>query len=99
MNAHSAAALLRLGDDVVDQRGLTGRLWTEDLDDTPLGHAAYAERVVERQRAGRDDVLHLGGLVPQPHDRALAKGLFNVAQGCVERLLLLCQFFAHVCCS
>jgi hypothetical protein len=42
-----AAAALGLGDDVVDERGLPGRLRAEDLDDAPTGQAADAESDVE----------------------------------------------------
>ena len=76
-----AAELLRLGEDVVDERGLTGGLRAEDLDDAPARHAADAEREVERQRAGGDRVdLHLGALVAHAHDAALAELALDLGQ-------------------
>ncbi len=45
-----AAQRLGLGDDVVDQRRLTGGLRAEDLDDPAARDAADPERQVERQR-------------------------------------------------
>ena len=53
MKAHSRRAL-GFGEHVVDQRRLTGGLGTEDLHDAALGHAADAEREVERQCPGGD---------------------------------------------
>ena len=44
-----AAAALRLGDHVVDERRLAGRLRAEDLDDAAARQAADAEREVERR--------------------------------------------------
>ena len=44
--AHSAQ-LLRLGEHVVDQRGLARGLGAEHLDDAPPGHATDPEREVE----------------------------------------------------
>ena len=46
-----AAAALRLGDHVVDERRLAGRLRAEDLDDAAARQSADAEREVERERA------------------------------------------------
>src|SRR4051812_26310678 len=69
-----AAELLRLGEDVVDERGLARGLRAEDLDDAPARHAADAEREVERERSGRDRLhAYLRALVAHPHDRALAE--------------------------
>ena len=60
--AHAAGAL-RLGDRVQRQRGLARRLGAVDLDDAAARQAADAEREVERDRAGRDDV-DLGAISP-----------------------------------
>ena len=56
--AHAAGAL-RLGDRVQRQRGLARRLRAVDLDDASARQAAAAERDVERDRAGRDDLDRL----------------------------------------
>ena len=71
--AHSAQ-LLRLGEYVVDHRGLARGLRAEHLDDAPPGHTADPERQVERERARGDRVAaHLRALVAHAHDRALAE--------------------------
>ena len=49
-----AAAALRLGDHVVDERRLARGLRAEDLDDAAARQPADPEREVERERAGRD---------------------------------------------
>ena len=51
-----AAALLGLGDDVLADGRLARRLRAEDLRDPAARDAADAEREVEGDRAGRDDV-------------------------------------------
>ena len=63
-----AAALLRLGDDVERQRGLAGRLRAVDLDDAAARQAADAERDVEAERAGGDDL----DVVDRPRRRRAA---------------------------
>ena len=60
----------------------------------PRGHAADAERDVQRQRAGGDRVdLHLGALVAHAHDGALAELALDLReralQGGVARLGVL----------
>ena len=49
-----AAAPLRLGHHVVDERRLARGLRAEDLDDPAARQPADAERQVERERAGGD---------------------------------------------
>ena len=81
-----AAAPLRLGDDVVDERRLPRGLRAEDLDDAAARQAADAEGDVQRERArgdGRDGDL---GLVAHLHDRALAVLPLDLAQRGVEGL-------------
>src|SRR5207247_184776 len=65
------AAALRLGDDVVDERRLAGRLRPEDLDDTPARKTPDAEREIERERAGRDRSDRHLAPVAHLHDRPL----------------------------
>ena len=75
-----AAAPLRLGDHVVDERRLARRLGAEDLDDPPAREPADAEREVERERSGGDRAdRHLGALVAHPHDGALAEVALDLA--------------------
>jgi hypothetical protein len=80
------ALLLGLGDDVVDERRLTGRLGAEDLDHAAARDAADAEPDVERQAAGRDGGGGHVRVVAELHDRALAELALDLGQGCVERL-------------
>ncbi len=75
-----AAALLRFGDDVLAQRRLAGRFRPINLGDAPARDAAHAQRQIERQRAGGDGFnLQVRGFA-QPHDRAFAKSLGDIAQ-------------------
>src|SRR5438105_13434259 len=79
-----AAAALRLGDHVVDERRLARRFGAEDLDDPAAGQAADSEREVEAERTGgnradgnRRAVVHL-------HHRALAELALDLAERDVE---------------
>ena len=82
-----AAELLRFGDDLQRQRRLARRLRSEDLDDAAARHAADAERVVDADGAGRNGVDRLdGALLAEPHDRALAELLFDLADGQLDGL-------------
>ena len=81
-----APQLLGLGEHVVDQRGLTGGLGTEDLDDAPARHPADAEREVERQRPGGDrGDTHLRTLVAHAHDAALAELALDLSKRPLQR--------------
>ena len=84
-----AAAALRLGDHVVDERRLARRLRAEDLDDAAARQAADAEREVERERAGRDRADRHLRLVAHLHDRALAELPLDLPEGDVESLLAI----------
>ena len=102
---HLAAGLLGLGNDMEGQGGLTGGLGAVDLNDPPLGDAADAQRQVQGQRTGGDDLHVQVGLVPQAHNGALAVHLLDVLHGGLNGFLLvaghgcgLCQlfvFFGH----
>ncbi len=87
MNAASAAALLRLGDDGEGEGRLAGGFRAENLHDAPARKAADAERAVDEDIAGRDDLdVHDLG-VAQPHDRAFAVFLRDLLDGEVEILV------------
>ena len=45
-----AAKLLRLSDNVVDERRLTGRFWPKELDDAAARHPADSKSEIERER-------------------------------------------------
>ena len=84
-----AARLLRLGDDVQGDRGLTGGFRSVDLDDASARHAADAECEVERDRTGGNGVhIHIQPLT-ELHDRTLAVILFDLSERCGQRLLLV----------
>ena len=88
---HLAAAFLGLGHDMEGQGGLTGGLRAVDLDDPPLGHAADAQRSVQRQGAGGDGIhLHFR-LVAQAHHSALAEVLLDLGDGRLQGLLLVAR--------
>ena len=84
-----AAAALCLGDHVVDERRLTGRLRAEDLDDPATRKPADAEREVERERAGRDGADRDLGLVVHLHHGALAELPLDLTERRVECLLAI----------
>ena len=78
----SAAVLLGFGDDVQGERRFTARFRPVDLDDTAAGEAADAEREIEGDRPGRDDVerhplLNLAHL----HDGAFAELTLDLSEG------------------
>src|SRR5262249_42321477 len=77
-----AAQLLGFGNDLQRERGLARRLRPENLDDAAARHATDAQGVVDADGAGRNGVDRLdGALLSQAHDRALAKLLFDLADG------------------
>ena len=79
------AGLLGVGDDVQREGGLAGRLGPVELDDAPAGEAPDAEREVEAERAGRDDLDALLRLdLAELHDGALAELLADLGEHGVE---------------
>ena len=82
-----AAELLHLGDDLQGERGLAARFRAVDLDHPAARQAADAERDVEAERAGGDDLDVVDHLAfAQPHDRALAELLLDLRQGGLQGL-------------
>ena len=82
-----AAELLHLGDDLQGERGLAGGLRAVDLDHPAARQAADAERDVEAERAGGDDLDVVDDLaLAQAHDRALAELLLDLRQGGLQGL-------------
>jgi hypothetical protein len=87
--AHTAE-LLRLGDQVVDKRRLTGGLRAEDLDDPSARDTADPERDIERQRAGGNRVnRNARPGVSHPHDGPLAELPLDLRQGTLKGSLSL----------
>ena len=81
MAAGGVGLLLRLRHRVQRQRGLARRFRPVDLDHAALGQAADAQRDVQAERAGGDDLDVLDHLAfAQPHDRALAELLLDLRQ-------------------
>ena len=81
-----AAGALRFGNDLQRQRRLARRLGSEDLGDAAAGQAADAERVVDADGAGRNGLGRGDGVAcAEPHDRALAELLLDLAHRNFER--------------
>ncbi|MNV55214.1 hypothetical protein D3C71_1474410 [compost metagenome] len=75
------AQLLHLGNHLQRERGLARRFRAIDLDHTATGQAAHAQRDIEAQRAGGDNLDVLDHLTfTQAHDRALAKLLLDLGE-------------------
>ncbi len=82
--SRSAAACLAFSHDVLAERGLAGRLGSENLGDPGLGDAADAKRHVEREGASGDGFhLHLMGFA-EAHNAALAVFFDDIVQSAVE---------------
>jgi len=94
-----AARLLRLGDRMDRQRRLARRFGAVDLDDTPFGIAAHAERHVERDRPRGND-RHVDDLAAvHAHDRPFAEILFDFVHDRAKHfeLVRVCLwFFCHI---
>ena len=82
-----ATVALRLGDDVGGQRRLARRLRAVDLDDPAPREPADAEREVEGEGARRHRLDPDVAPFAEPHDRALAELLLDLAERHVERLV------------
>ena len=85
-----AARLLDLRDDLKAERGLARRFGPVDFDDAAARQPADAERDVEAERAGGDDLQVVLDLrLAHFHDRALAELLFDLCERGGERLALV----------
>jgi hypothetical protein len=84
-----AAPALRLRDDVVEERRLSGALRSVHLDDPAPGEPSDAECQVEREGAGGDRRDVEQGRVPHPHDGALAELPLDLGDRRAESLGLL----------
>ena len=85
-----AALLLRFGDGVQRERGLAGGFRPVDFDHPAARQAADAERDVEPERAGRDDLdVHRLVVLAELHDRALAEIALDLGQRGVKGLGLV----------
>ena len=86
MKATMPPRLLCLGQDVLAESGLARGLGAEDLGDSAARDAADAERKVQRDRAGRDDVHRLALGRAETHDRATTELLLDGQNGRVHGL-------------
>src|SRR3546814_20090411 len=79
------AVLLRLGDDVQRQSGLTRTLRAVDLDDPPRRQTTDPEGDIQTQGAGRDglDLLD-GALVAEAHQGDLAEALLDLGDRVIQ---------------
>ena len=76
-----AALALHFGNHLQCQRGFAGGLGAVNLDHPSARQAAYAQRDVQAQRAGGDDLDVFNDFAfAQPHDGAFAELLFNLGQ-------------------
>ena len=90
------ARLLGLGHHVERERRLARAFGPVDLDDAPARQPADAERDVERDRTGGDRIDVDSDLaLAEAHDRALAERAFDLAEGGVERLVLVHDVLVH----
>src|SRR6202011_6026439 len=78
--------LLRLADDREGERRLARGLGAEDLDHPSTRQAADADRVVDRNRAGRDGLDRQVLALAEAHDRALAELALDLGEGVVDGL-------------
>ena len=92
---YGEGSIMRLGDDVLAERGLAGALRAVDLDDASAGDASDAERQVKGQRAGGDHVDVQVACLPQAHDRAFSIPLLDAAQRRLQRLQAPALFHAR----
>jgi hypothetical protein len=82
-----AAELLHLGNDLQRQRGLAGRFRAVDFDHPATWQAAHAQRDVQAQAAGGDDLDVFDHFAfAQAHDRTLAELLFDLGQCSLQGL-------------
>ena len=93
-----AAVLLRLSHRMQRQRRLARGFGAIDLDDPALGESPDAKPDIEPERSGRDrlNIDHRLALA-KLHHRALAKRLFNLANGSFKRLglVIILHFQVH----
>ena len=88
----NTALLLSLCNHMQRDRRLTRGFRSINLNDTPTRNTANAQRCIQRQDSGRDDLdVHMRRCFPQTHDGALAKILLNLFQCVVQ-----CFFFVHI---
>ena len=92
---HDAAGALGVGHRVQGDGRLARGLRTVDLHHPAARQATEAERDVEGDRAGRDDLQRCAGLVTEAHHRALAELLLDLGERDVQRLLAVST--SHVC--
>ena len=68
-----SAALLRLGDDGERERGFARRFRSENLHHAAARKSAHAERAIDQDIAGGNDVDVDNGSIAETHDRAVAE--------------------------
>ena len=94
------ARTLRLRHDVQCERGLARGFRPVDLDDAPARQAADAERDVEPERAGGNNLnVVIDAAVAHLHDRTLAELLFDLGQRrcqCFRLVVVHCVSFVLI---
>ena len=85
-----AARFLRLGDTVQGHGGLAAAFRTVDLHHAAARQTSHAQRHVQIQAPGGDDLqVGIGNLVAEFHHAALAVGFVQLGQRIFQRLHLL----------
>ncbi|MNW56817.1 hypothetical protein D3C74_345610 [compost metagenome] len=94
-----AARALGAGHGVERDGRLAAGLGAVDLHDTAAREAADAERDVQGDRPGGDDLDRRATLVAEAHHRSLAEVAVDLCEGGFERLLAVCGcgHVGHLC--
>ena len=87
-----SAAFLRFGDDVKRHRSLTGRLRSEDFNNSSLGNAADSQCMIKQQRAGGNRFDIQRAVLTELHHGALSELAFDLEQCGLQCLLF---FVSH----
>ena len=93
----NATAPLRLGNHVKTKRGFAGRLRSEHLDDPAPRNPSDAERSVQRNRSGGDNLHNLDRALAQLHHGAFTVLFFDLLNSVFQRLCFCLFFVGHKC--
>src|SRR5215472_7466633 len=92
----SAASALSLGNHMQSERSLTGAFRSVNLDNAAARQSADTERDIEAQRACGNHLGFCCGFARSEfHDRALAKGAFDLSERRVQSSLLVHRFLVQ----
>ncbi len=86
-----ATSTLRVGDNMLTERGFTRRFGALDIVDTDTRYATDAEGQIERDRAGGNTFDLNSGRIAQFHDRAFTETTLDLCQSQVDGLFTVAQ--------